>query len=162
MSDGEVMERFIAFYFPAMEETFESVHGIYLDKGTSLLETLAGVTAEDASRSNGPGQATIAAQVEHIAFYIEVLESVMDGTASGKNDWGEIWRRRTSVEAPEWDALRERLRAGYGRILTRARRFDWRGAEEISGALAVLVHTAYHLGGLRMSLGAIRREHHRA
>ena len=26
-----------------LDETFESVHGLYLDKGTSLFETLAGV-----------------------------------------------------------------------------------------------------------------------
>lgn len=158
MSNGEVMERFIAFYFPAMEETFEAVHGIYLDKGTSLLETLAGVTAEEASRANGPGQATIAAQVEHMAFYIEVLESVMDGTAAGSTDWGEIWRRRTDITAPDWEALRERLSAGYGRVMARARQFDWRGEEEVSGALAILVHTAYHLGGLRMALGGVRRQ----
>ncbi len=32
------------------DETFEQVQGMYLDKGTSLFETLATVTAEEASR----------------------------------------------------------------------------------------------------------------
>lgn len=157
MSDGEVMERFCAFFFPAMEETFEAVHGIYLDKGTSLLETLARLTPEQASQANGPEQSTIAAQVEHVCFYIEVLESVLDGKPAGPVDWKEIWRRRAGVTADEWTGLLERLRGGYGRVMERARRFDWRGEEEISGAMAVLVHSAYHLGGLRMAIGAVTR-----
>lgn len=156
MSDGEVYERFIAFYFPAMEETFESVHGIYLDKGTSLLETLAGLTPEEASQANSPGQATIAAQVEHVCYYIEVLEGIMDGRPADSVDWQEIWKRRAGVTAEEWNALRHRLGQGYKRVMTRARMLDWRGEEDISGALAILVHTAYHLGGLRMAAGAVR------
>lgn len=157
MSSDEVTERFTAFFFPAFEETFAQVNGIFLDKGTSLLETLAGVTAEQASEANGPGQATIAAQVEHVCFYIEVLESVMEGKPVGKVDWKEIWRRRAGVAPEEWDALRARLRGGYERVLRRARASDWRGEEDISGALAILVHTAYHLGGLRMTIGAVTR-----
>lgn len=157
MGNGEVMERFTAFFFPAMEETFKSVQGIYLDPGTSLLETLAGLSAEQASQANGPGQATIAAQAEHVCFYLEVLEAVMDGKPPGSVDWKEIWRRRVGVTSAEWDALRERLSQGFQRVMTRARGFDWRGEEEISGALAILVHTAYHLGGLRMTIGAVTR-----
>src|SRR6266542_2710045 len=35
--------------------------------------------------------------------------------------------------------------------------FDrWDGEDEIAGALSVLSHTAYHLGGIRQALGAIR------
>jgi hypothetical protein len=46
-----------------LEETFESVYGIYLDRGISLLETLAGITAEEASIPVGWKCAKIAAEV---------------------------------------------------------------------------------------------------
>lgn len=157
MSSDEITERFTAFFFPTFEETFEKVNGIFLDKGTSLTETLAPLTAAQASEANGPGQATIAAQVEHVCFYIEVLERVMDGQAPGPIDWKEIWQRRAGVTPAEWDELRTRLRDGYQRVARRARGFDWRGENDIAGVLAVLVHTAYHLGGLRMTIGAVTR-----
>jgi hypothetical protein len=40
-----------------LEETFEHVNGIYLDKNTSMFETLDRVSAEDASRSIAEGAA---------------------------------------------------------------------------------------------------------
>ena len=40
------LELFTGELFPMLEETFERVHGIYLDKGTSLFETLDTITAE--------------------------------------------------------------------------------------------------------------------
>ena len=43
----------------ALTETFESVNGVYLDKGTSLFETLAEISAEDASIPVGGNCATI-------------------------------------------------------------------------------------------------------
>lgn len=157
MSNDEIAERFASFYFPALEETFTKVNGIFLDKRTSLAETLAPLSAAQASEANGPGQATIAAQVEHVAFYIEVLERYMNGENLGKVDWQEIWQRRSGVTDTEWDALRARVVAGYERVLHRTRQLDWRGENDISGALAILVHTAYHLGGLRMTIGAVTR-----
>lgn len=57
-----------------LDETFDQVHGIYLDKGTSLFETLATISAEEASIPVGGKCATLAAQVKHIAFYLDVLE----------------------------------------------------------------------------------------
>jgi len=32
----------------------------------------------------------------------------------------------------------------------------WDGDYDIAGALSILTHTAYHLGGIRTALGAIR------
>lgn len=58
-----------------MEETFEvKHHGFYLDKGTSLLETLENVSAEQASISVGGQCASLAAQVADITFFIESFE----------------------------------------------------------------------------------------
>ena len=59
----------------ALIETFENVHGI-LDKGTSLFETLAQISADQASQPMG-NCATIAAHVAHTRYYMDVLEDRM-------------------------------------------------------------------------------------
>ena len=60
--------------FAFMEETFEPKHhGIYLDRGTSLFETLDRVSAEEASIPVGGKCASLAAQVAHVIFYIESM-----------------------------------------------------------------------------------------
>ncbi|MCZ7666330.1 MAG: hypothetical protein M5U34_03350 [Chloroflexi bacterium] len=76
-----------------LDETFDQVHGIYLDKGTSLFETLATISAEEASIPVGGKCATLAAQVKHIAFYLDVLERAVRTGQFEKVDWGEIWRK---------------------------------------------------------------------
>ena len=60
----------VAQLLEALDETFEQVHGIYLDKGTSLFETLATITAEQASQPVGGRCATLAAQVAHVDLYL--------------------------------------------------------------------------------------------
>jgi len=49
-----------------LEGTFETHHGICLDKGTSLFNALGQISAEEASIPVGNGCATVAAQVEHV------------------------------------------------------------------------------------------------
>lgn len=49
MSAQSAIELFKQELFKSQEETFQSHHGIYLDRGTSLLETLDAVSSEDAS-----------------------------------------------------------------------------------------------------------------
>ena len=63
--------------FAFMEETFEPKHhGIYLDNGTSLFETLETVSAAEASIPVGGKCASLAAQVAHVTFYIEILGAI--------------------------------------------------------------------------------------
>jgi hypothetical protein len=73
-----------------LDETFEHHHGVYLDRGTSLLETLRGIDHRQASVPVGGGCATLAAQVAHVTFYMEVLERQLDGGGEEKADWDEI------------------------------------------------------------------------
>jgi len=80
-------ERLEAVVSNLFEETFEHVHGIYLDRGTSLFETLETISAEEASRPVSAKCASIAGQVEHVRFYIEVLEKYLRGEDPGKVDW---------------------------------------------------------------------------
>ena len=72
-------------------ETFEQVQGMYLDKGTSLFETLDTFTADEASHPISQNGASIAAHVEHTRFYMCVLERCLQKNDPGKIDWDETW-----------------------------------------------------------------------
>jgi hypothetical protein len=156
MSQQIALERFTKELFELFDETFEQHHGIYLDKGTSLFETLAGISAEQASRPIATQKAAIAAQVEHVCFYLDVIEEYMRGTRTEQADWNYIWQNARPVTSDEWLALQQRLKDTYQRVLTMLKGFDtWEGEDDIAGALAMLVHTVYHLGEVRMALGFI-------
>jgi len=135
-----------------MTETFESVQGIYLDKGTSLTETLAGITAQEASIPVGNKCATIAAQVTHVCFYLDVLYRYIKTGQNEPVDWGEIWRTVSAVTPDEWSALQERLRQTYERTKETVQSYDrWDTENSLGGAMAIVAHTAYHLGEIRQA-----------
>jgi hypothetical protein len=70
MMDTIKREDFEKAVVTLLDETFDSVKGYYLDGGTSLFETLAGISAAEASIPVGGKCATLAAQVKHVAFYL--------------------------------------------------------------------------------------------
>jgi hypothetical protein len=143
--------------FELLEETFEQHHGIYLDKGTSLFETLDAISAEEASRPVSETCASIAAHVEHTRFYIEVMEEVLSGNDHGNWDWGDIWRRVEAVTPEEWEASKKGLRQDYQRVLKRIQSLEpWEGEDDIGVALAILTHSAFHLGQIRHALCTVR------
>ncbi len=140
-----------------LEETFETHHGIYLDKDTSLFETLGSITSAEASQPVGGQCASLAAQVAHVTFYMEILERYMLGREVGTVDWGEIWRSVQAVSPDEWTLLRQQLTQAYGRINATLRGLEsWDSEDLIGGALAITVHTAYHLGEIRQALCTLR------
>jgi hypothetical protein len=152
-----LLERFTTEMFEFLDETFEQHHGIYLDKGTSLFETLEGISAQETSRPVSGRCASIAAQVEHVSFYLDVLEGAILNEEGGKVDWGEIWRNARPVTAEEWAALKQRLKDTYQRILTTLKSLDtWQGEDDIGAAMAMFVHTAYHLGEIRQALCVVK------
>ncbi len=152
-----LLERLRKSIFECLDETFVEVHGIYLDKGCSLFPTLEAVSAQEASASVSPDSATLAAQVEHVRFYLDVLNDVIRTKEIVKVDWKEIWRTVNQVTPEEWEEQKRSLRESYERVMITLKSIDrWDGEDEIAGALSVLSHTAYHLGGIRQALGAIR------
>jgi hypothetical protein len=157
MTDQATLDLFKKELFECLEETFEQVRGIYLDKGCSLFESLNGITAEEASRSSAAGCATVAAQVEHVRFYLDVLNDVIQTEKVTKTNWREIWENVREVTPEEWADLQRRLNNSYQRVLATLKNYDrWQSEYGISGSLAVLTHTAYHLGGIRQALCAIK------
>ena len=99
-----------------LEETFEMHHGIYLDENTSLLDTLKVVSAQEASMPVGGKCATLAAQVAHVIFYLEVLERYIINHDTSPADWGAVWRTVSAVTDEEWDALKVKLELTYRRV----------------------------------------------
>ncbi|HEU4434918.1 MAG TPA: DinB family protein [Pyrinomonadaceae bacterium] len=154
------LERLKPTLLQLIDETFSQVHGMYLDKGTTLYETLDGVTVEEASRSASPQTATIAAQVEHVRFYLDVLDEIIrTGNMEKKYNWREIWETVREVTPEQWEDLKRRLRASHERVMTTINSFEnWDGPFDIGGAMSIVAHTAYHLGGIRQALGVIRSQ----
>ncbi|MEZ4712651.1 MAG: hypothetical protein R3A44_36020 [Caldilineaceae bacterium] len=157
MSNQISIEHYTNVIGYALKETFESVHGVYLDKGTSLFETLADISAAEASIPVGGKCATIAAQVEHTRFYLDVLEQYMLGQNPGKVDWAEIWNTVSAIDEAEWAAIQARLRASYQRVTASINGIEtWRTEDEVGGPIAIIAHTAYHLGEIRQALCTIK------
>ena len=150
-------EHFTSALYGLLDETFDNVHGIFLDKGTSIFETLATISAQEASVPVGGKCATLAAQVKHVAFYLDVLEQSVRTQQFERQDWGKIWRETVEVTPEEWAALKSALRESYDRIKALINETtEWPSAQHIGGAIAAIVHTAYHLGEIRQALCSLR------
>ncbi len=140
-------------------ETFEQVRGIYLDPQTSLFETLETISAGEASVPVSASCATLAAQVAHVNFYLEVMERFLIGERGQQVDWDEIWNTVSAVNPAEWDASREQLKSTYQRLSETLRGYDrWEQENAIGGALAIVAHTAYHLGEIRQALCVVKEK----
>ena len=148
---------FLNSLFALQDETFENHHGIYLDKNTSLFQTLETVSAEEASIPVGDKCASLAAQVAHVTFYLEVLERYIFLGNAGNADWGEIWRTIEKVTPDEWEGLKDSLKQTYLRINQELHKLEaWDEEEKIGVAMAIVVHTAYHLGEIRQALCTLK------
>ncbi|MCC6612984.1 MAG: hypothetical protein IT320_05865 [Anaerolineae bacterium] len=156
MSDQIAGGRFAEELRLTLVETFENVHGLYLDRNTSLFETLATITAEEASIPVSATCATIAAQVEHVRFYLDVVADHMEGKEEGKIDWGEIWRTVSAVTPEEWEASKARLEGSYRRVVGIITTRTWEHEDALFDAFGVLAHTAYHLGEIRQATCTVK------
>lgn len=157
MSTQIQAEHFTKALYTLLDETFDNVQGYFLDKGTSMFETLATISAEEASVPVGGKCATLAAQVKHVAFYLDVLEHNVRTQQFERQDWGKIWRETSVVTPEEWDALKTQLRASYDRLKNLIRdTTEWPSDWHVGGAIAAIVHTAYHLGEIRQALCVIK------
>jgi hypothetical protein len=123
-----------------------------------MFETLATISAEEASIPVGGKCATLAAQVKHVAFYLDVLEKSVRTQQFERQDWGKIWRETSAVTPDEWEALKSTLRASYDRLKALIHdTTEWPSEQHIGGAIAAIVHTAYHLGEIRQALCSVKQ-----
>ena len=146
------IEKFEEALNTLLTETFESVQGAYLDKGTSLFETLATISAEQASRPVSARCASLAAQVAHTCYYLEVTSRYIRGEALTDIDWTTSWQI-VAVTPEEWERLNQELRDTYGQVRALlAGITDWNVGDRLGEALLTVVHSAYHLGEIRQAL----------
>jgi DinB superfamily len=124
---------------------------------SGILGTLDGLSAAEASRPFATGgEATAAAHADHVLFSL----ALANRAAAGENPypsakWAESWRRRIVTDA-EWKSLRAELHAAadaYRRSL--AANTHWRTDDDITSALAVVAHGAWHLGAIRQGLSRV-------
>ena len=143
--------------FAFMEETFEAKHhAIFLDKGTSLFETLETVSAQEASIPVGDKCASLAAQVAHVIFYIESWERYALQGDESPRDWGYIWRTVEKVTPEEWEDYKRKLKDTYQRVDKLFSENPMWNEDTIGGAMSIVVHTAYHLGEIRQALCTLK------
>jgi hypothetical protein len=151
-------EHFLNSVFALLDETFENHHGIFLDEDTSLFQTLETVSAEEASIPVGGKCASLAAQVEHVNFYLGVMERYIFQGDTSRVDWGEIWQTVEKVTPEEWQASKAKLESTYRRIDKALHENGTWNENAIGGAMAIVVHTAYHLGEIRQALCTLKKE----
>jgi hypothetical protein len=120
-----------------------------------LLRSLDKLDAAAASRLTATGS-SIASHVDHVRYGL----SLFNRWAAGENpwadaDWAASWRK-TSVSPSEWRRLLDDLRGetrGWARVLAAPREVD---DVELTGVIASVVHTGYHLGAIRQMAPAAR------
>jgi len=140
------------------DEIIDSHHGMVIDEGTSLHQTLASISHDLASKSTIPGGATLAAHADHVRYYIEVLDAFIAGRDLGTVDWGECWRTVSTVNEVEWEAMKVRLEESCRRVRGALTAYDsWEDERRVGGAMGIVVHTAYHLGAMRQMLKVLAK-----
>ena len=150
MTDAGTGELIRANALALLDEIFREVHGAMLDKPEPLFSTVAEISAEQASVVHAPGTGSIAAHVDHIAFYIHVSLDDVQGA-----DWSQSWTI-SNVTEEEWATLNANLRAAYDRVMAEVQGYqqwtDW----EIGNTMAIVGHTAFHLGQIREIMATFR------
>jgi hypothetical protein len=151
-----MQEEFTTNLFKLMRETFEGPPAeggsAYLDKGAALFQTLEGVSAEAASRAPWPGASTVAAHCYHARYYVDVLHNYLAGREQTV-DWNASWQV-SRVDAAEWEALKGDLRRAYDDLVASLESLEVWTDDPIGDSMAIVVHTAYHLGAIRQLLKA--------
>jgi hypothetical protein len=115
-----------------------------------MFETLATITAEEASIPISSQSASLAAQVNHVRFYIDALLEQRQNA-----DWAGSWRVGTVTEA-EWQDLIARLQSSTEQARTFIQTFDGWDERFMGGAIAIVAHCAYHLGEIRQGICVLR------
>lgn len=140
-----------------MTEAFESPMGIFLDPNTSIFQTLETVSAEEASIRVGGKCGSLAAQVAHMIFYIESFERFALQGDNSPRDWGFIWRTVEKVTPQEWEDYKAKLREAYNRMVKLFGENPLWNEDTMGGAMAIVAHSAYHLGEIRQALCILKK-----
>lgn len=161
MSDSKLAIPFDVFrnqLLSVLDEAFDNVHGSFLDPGDSLFPTLEDVSAGQASQVVGACGNSIAGQVNHVIFYINLAMQYMRGENPGRQDWDATWKI-VDVGEDAWAALKQELRESQQKLIELIHLDPDEVTEEIvGGSIAMVAHTAFHLGQIRHALCMVGTE----
>jgi hypothetical protein len=121
-----------------------------LNRGdVGLIQSLAKLSADDASKSVGGG-ATIAAHALHLRFGLSLFNrwAADGGDPFSDASWDAAWKT-SAVDEPKWREIQEGLReecALWLDVLEVPRQGD---EIALTGMIASVVHLSYHLGAIR-------------
>ena len=130
------------------KETFEgspAQGSIYLDRGVGVFNTIENLDAGAASML--VSGASVASQPEHLRYYLEVLSNFLQGIVQAA-DWSRSWAKK-EVTDEEWSDIKQGLREMYEHVLKTFEKTENWDEDKMSEAMAMVVHTAYHLGAIR-------------
>lgn len=139
-----------------LNEAFDSVIGMFLDKGDSLWQTLENVTAGQASERIAPGGNSIAGQINHMIYYFDIMAMYMQGEEPKDKDWAAAWQL-IEVNEEEWQKLKQALGERQARLFALIDKTPdeaFANTDLVGGTYAVVAHTAFHLGQIHHALAA--------
>ena len=146
-------EDFLKNILYILRETFEGLpegqSNTYLDRDIGVFATLKELSAKEASQEISA--TTIAAHTEHTKFYLDRLVEFIEGGKKDNVNWELSWLIET-VNETEWNTLREGVRKSYEEVLRCLIEVENWDQNSIGGAIAIIAHTAYHLGSIRQIL----------
>ena len=139
-----------------LRETFEgSPEGqgsAYLDHGVGIFDTLEKLSASDVSTE--VGGTTIVSHTEHAKFYLDRICEFINGRTE-KVNWEQSWLIEM-VNETEWNFLREGMRKSYEAVLCCFAEIETWNEDNIGDAVAIIAHTAYHLGAIRQIMMSVK------
>ena len=140
-----------------LAEGFNSPHGTgYFTSASDdagLNNALKGLNASQASRKTQPGGSSIASHANHLVFAFEAFIDWIE-KKDNKRDWAESWSVK-DVNEFQWSDLVERLAACQQKLAEAIDNTDLDDEQSFGGAVAAIVHMAYHLGAIRQKLVAL-------
>jgi hypothetical protein len=108
------------------------------------------VTADIASHVPAAGEPTIAAHCAHLAYYVRANHDSVLGREQ-QLDWPSSWWPQ-QVGEREWTELKDRVRREYEALRETLARIETWSAQKVGDSMAIVAHTAYHLGAIRHAL----------
>lgn len=146
---GEVLTRTLGALYRELLEGMPPGEPTWITSGGTeggLYGSIDDLTAQQASRDlEGT---TLAAQVEHVRWALQLVNDYFDGVAPTA-DWSASWLV-SEVDDAAWERLRRDMRRTGDRLLSNlANRQRWNEGMNMQGAFASYGHTAYHVGAVR-------------
>jgi hypothetical protein len=126
----------------------------YLDHDSGIRRTLAGITAEQASRRPGARRPSIASHARHMNFHLRVTAEWILGDRS-KLDWAASFEPQ-GVSEEEWAALQRDLDTSRAALVRALESLTPERLLEEGAGMAAIAHLAYHLGSIRQVMHAVR------